>query len=134
MSRAGLASLTRDSNGAAVIDFAFALPVLVALMLGTIQLSNTLHASGAMRHAVGEGIRLAKVDPTASIADIEAAVKNNFPAMDTSKITKLEVSRGTSNGAQTGAITMEYKVEPIVPILPIPDVTLTETKQVYLPA
>lgn len=127
-------SLGRDTKGAAVIDFAFALPVLVTLMLGTIQLSNTLHASGAMRHAVGEGMRLAKVDPTASIADIKAAVTNNLPAMDASKITKLEVSRSTVNGARTGAITMEYTVEPIVPILPIPDVTLTETKQVYLPA
>jgi Flp pilus assembly protein TadG len=129
-----LFSITADRRGAAAIDFAFALPVLVAIMLGTLQLGTTLHASGALRHAVGEGVRLAKVDPAATQAEIEAVVRANLPPMDPAKITRLEVSRGTSNGAATGRVTLEYRVDSIVPILPIPSVTLSESKQVYLPA
>lgn len=126
--------LLRDTEGSSTVDFAFALPVLTVIMLGIVQMGVTLHASGAMQHAVGEGIRLAKVDPDATTADIEAEVKDEMTALDLDKIAELTVVRGTSNGADFGKVTLKYKVDPVIQLLPVPSITLTEEKQAYLPA
>jgi len=126
--------LLRSTGGSSTVDFAFALPVLVVMMIGIMQMGLTLHASGAMRHAVGEGIRLAKVDPTASQSDIEAEVKDEMTALDLDKIVTLEVTRGTSNGVAFGRIRLQYRVDPVIQLLPVPAITLTEEKQAYIPA
>ena len=127
-------NILRSTGGSSTVDFAFALPVLVVMMIGIMQMGLTLHASGAMRHAVGEGIRLAKVDPTASQADIEAEVKDEMTALDLDKIVTLEVTRGTSNGVAFGRIRLQYRVDPVIQLLPVPAITLTEEKQAYIPA
>jgi len=127
-------NILRSTGGSSTVDFAFALPVLVVMMIGIMQMGLTLHASGAMRHAVGEGIRLAKVDPTASQTDIEAEVKDEMTALDLDKIVTLEVTRGTSNGVAFGRIRLQYRVDPVIQLLPVPAITLTEEKQAYIPA
>ena len=129
-----LRKLRRQASGSTTVDFAFALPVVVILMLGTLQLGLYLQASGTLRHALGEGIRFAKVDPDALEADVLAEVKDEMPSMDTSKITKLTFERGTSNGADYGKIAISYKLEPIVPLVPIPPITISEEKTAYLPS
>lgn len=78
-----------DRRGSGSVDFAFAMPVVVTLMLGTIQLGVYLQASGTLRHALGEGIRYAKVDPDATETEVLNEVKDEMPAMDPQKITSL---------------------------------------------
>lgn len=57
----------RDNRGAAVIEIAIALPVLVLFLWGIFQLGIAFQASAGMQHALGEGARLATIckDPTA---------------------------------------------------------------------
>jgi hypothetical protein len=57
----------RDDRGAAVIEMAIALPVLVLFIWGIFQLGIIFQANAGMQHALGEGARLATIcqDPTA---------------------------------------------------------------------
>ncbi|WP_164931308.1 TadE family protein [Erythrobacter sp. HKB08] len=128
-----LRALTADREGSSTVDFAYALPVLVAFMLGIVQMGVTLHSSGALRHAAGEGVRLAKVNPDATETEVLDRVRSELTAMDRDKITSLTFERGTSDGADYGRVSINYEVEPIVPFLPIPTITLSESKQAYLP-
>jgi len=54
-----LLKLTRDIRGAAAIEMALALPVLVAAIYGIFQVGILYQASAGMQHALGEGARLA---------------------------------------------------------------------------
>lgn len=128
-----LRRLLRSREGSSTVDFAFAMPVLVTLMLGTVQMGVSMHASGALRHAAGEGVRLAKVDPTATETEVLDRVRSELVTMDPDNITKLTFQRGTTDGADYGRVTVEYKVEALIPLLPVPPITLSETKQVWLP-
>nr|WP_137678009.1 TadE family protein [Parerythrobacter lutipelagi] len=128
-----LRRLLRSREGSSTVDFAFAMPVLVTLMLGTVQMGVSMHASGALRHAAGEGVRLAKVDPTATESEVLDRVRSELVTMDPDNITKLTFQRGTTDGADYGRVTVEYKVEALIPLLPVPPITLSETKQVWLP-
>lgn len=127
-------SIFAHDRGSSTVDFAFALPAVIIIMLGTLQLGIYLQAAGTLRHALGEGIRFAKVDPDATQAEVLAEVKDEMPSMDPDQITKLTFERGTTNGADYGKIAISYKLEPIVPLVPIPPITITEEKTAYLPS
>ena len=62
-----LQSPLRDDRGAAVIEIAIVLPVLVLFLWGIFQLGVLFQAVAGMQHALGEGARLATIcqNPTA---------------------------------------------------------------------
>ena len=62
-----LPSPIRDDRGAAVIEIAIVLPVLVLFLWGIFQLGVAFQAVAGMQHALGEGARLATIcqNPTA---------------------------------------------------------------------
>lgn len=129
-----LIRLLHDKSGSGSVDFAFAFPVLITLMLGTIQLGMYLQASSTLQHALGEGIRYAKVYPDATTTEVLDEVRSEMPAMDLDKISRLGFVRGTSNGAAFGRITIAYRLEPMIPLVPVPPITISETKTAYLPS
>ena len=127
-------SILRDRTASSTVDFAFALPVLVTMMLGMLQMGQVLHTSGAMRHALGEGIRFAKVDPTATESQVLAEVRDELAAIDPDGISTLTFERGLTNGARYGKIDISYRLEPMIPLVPVPAITLNESKTAYLPS
>lgn len=127
-------SLSHDESGATVVEFALALPLLITMMLGILQFALVLHASGAVRHALGEGIRHAKVYPLATEAEVLAVTRNNMGVADPSGIAALTLVRGVSNNARYGQVTMRYRVEPIVPFVALPPIVIEEERQAYLPS
>lgn len=60
-------SMLRNQAGAAIIEFAIAVPVLVLMIYGIFQIGIAFQASAGMQHALGEGARLATIckNPTA---------------------------------------------------------------------
>ena len=57
MSRLSL--LRRNDRGAAAIEMALALPILVSMIYGLFQVGLLYQANAGMQHALGEGARLA---------------------------------------------------------------------------
>ena len=51
--------LRRCQRGAAVIEFALSLPILVLLIYGIFQVGLMFQANAGMQHALGEGARYA---------------------------------------------------------------------------
>ena len=127
-------SFSRDRRGSVGLDYAIAIPILVTMMIGIVQFAVVLHTAGVMRHALGEGLRLAKVDPTASTIEVKDAAKGSMKGVLLSGITKLEFRRSATARSQIGTMTMEYRLEPIIPFASIPPFTLSETRKVYLPS
>lgn len=126
-------ALLRDRTGSSTIDFAFALPVLAVVMIATLQAGQVLHAKGSLRHAVGEGVRLAKVKRTATEADVVAAMRAQLPSLNATRLSNLGMTRNTANGVRTATVTATYTTEANYPIISFP-VVITETKTVYLPS
>lgn len=126
--------LRRDTRASSTVDFAFALPVLIIIMLGTLQLGVYLHVSGTLRHALGEGIRYSKVYPNATADDVKAEIKDEMPAVDAANISALVFIRGTSGSIDYSAAGIRYKLKPMIPLVPLPPITITETSIAYLPA
>ena len=124
--------LARDDKGSTVVEFAFAIPVLITLMIGILQFGIVLQTSGGLRHAVGEGLRYAKINPHATTAQVVAETRANLDGIDPAGITAINFSRGTSNGAAYGRLTINYQAKPVIPFVPDKVIALSETRQAYL--
>lgn len=131
----GLRRFARCDRGAALVEFAFAAPVIIMLMIGILQVAVALHAAGGVRHAIGEGVRFAKVNRAASAADVETFVRGRFAGVDEAKIKTLKVERGvTAGGAPFARISIAYQPEIVIPFLEPRTVRFEESRLVYLPA
>lgn len=127
-------NLHRDERGSSIVEFALSLPILAMLMMAILQFSLVLHASGNLRHALGEGIRHAKINPHLTDAQVTDYTRDRLNAMDHSGIASLTFSRGTQNGASFGTLSITYEMTPMIPFMPIEVISLSETKRAYLPA
>ena len=136
--------IARNSEGAAVIEAAFALPVLVMLMIGILQFAMILQAGGAMRHSMGEGLRYAKVHQLADPSDplqvkaletkVEEITKNALAGINKNDIKSLTFTYGTEDGADFGRIDMQYEMDPFIPFAPVDAIKITKSRTVYLPS
>lgn len=123
----------RNSDGAAAVEFVFALPLLATLMIGILQMGMMMHAYGGMRHALGEGIRFAKVNPTATDTAVLTRTRESLVGISQAGVTALSLQRQTVNDATYVRLTMQYKFVPSIPFVSIPAITMNETKTAYLP-
>jgi Flp pilus assembly protein TadG len=129
--------LWADRKGAAAIEIIFALPLLVTIMIGILQFALILQAQGAMRHGIGEGLRMAKVNAAATEAQILDRARASMGGSQTGNITAMDFTRGTTtvNGeiAEWGRITIDFEMQPVIPVAAVPPIQLTATRTVYLP-
>lgn len=67
------ATACRDARGAAAVEFALILPVLMVLVFGIVNYGDMLSVRQSVSQAASEGARAAAVDPGAEAAKVAAA-------------------------------------------------------------
>lgn len=126
-----------DEAGAAAMEFAFAVPVLIMLIWAIFQIAMVLQANAGVQQALGEGARYATIFNTST---------NSRPtdSQISSKITsaKFGIRNGTwktpvINTANETTdhyidITVEYDVPTNFLFFQGPNVTLKQSKRVYI--
>ena len=132
--------LTKAEDGAAAIEMAIALPVLVLFIIGIFSFGQVFQAQAGMQHALGEGARYATLclNPNTS----------GTCTLPTSTAIKARVNAklfGTSNGtfdtptvdtstASSGyvTVTVTYHQAMNFVFFSLPSQTFTQSKVVYL--
>jgi Flp pilus assembly protein TadG len=132
--------IRRDNEGAAAIEFAIALPVLLVMIYGIFQVGLVFQANAGMQHALGEGARLASLCvPTADAcnAPADAAVVTrmqqklfgmNIGTFGTPTVT----TPATSVCTNCRDLTVTYTVTPNYLFVNGRAISLTRSKRVYL--
>ncbi|MCT2398233.1 TadE/TadG family type IV pilus assembly protein [Novosphingobium mangrovi (ex Huang et al. 2023)] len=129
-----LRTLLRDSRGASAVEFAFAIPVILTVMIGILQFALVLQASGAIRHAAGEGVRYAKVHPSATETEVLNKVRDSLAGVRDDGIVSLSLQRGTAaNGATYSSVAIQYKLAPVIPFASVGPIVLDESMSSYDP-
>jgi Flp pilus assembly protein TadG len=129
--------LRRNEQGAAAIEFAIAVPVLVTLIYGIFQVGLLFQANAGMQHALGEGARYATLclNPTAAggctvPADVDIKAKINAKLFGKSDGT-FNVANPTST-SNYKTLTVTYSRPMNFLFFPGPTVTLSRSKTVYI--
>jgi hypothetical protein len=94
---------TADERGAAAVEMAFALPVLVVMIWAFVQLAEVYRAVAGIQMALGEGARYATlcVNPGVTGCSAPAPGTGNAPAADTVKAKILSSVYGIGPGTFT---------------------------------
>ena len=140
--------LTRDQRGAAAVEMAFALPVLVVMIWAFVQLAQVYRAVAGMQQALGEGARYATLCYTQSATGCSApaAGTGTSPAAGTIKakiyssvygigpgtFTVADPAVGTSGTATYYDLSVSYSQPTNLLMFPGPTMSLTRTKRVWV--
>jgi Flp pilus assembly protein TadG len=127
----------RDDRGAAVVEMAIALPLLVLFLWGIFQLGVAFQASAGMQHALGEGARLATVCQNPTAAGVcSTATNEQIEALINDKVFGTGIGNFEVGEVVEGADYKELSVTFTMPtnflFFDGPNINLTQTKRVYV--
>jgi len=97
-----------SERGAAAVEFAIVVPVLVMLLLGIMEFSRAYNAQASLSEAAREGVRVMAISNNLTAA--RAAVKNTAvslnPALTDSNITFKNIDTGSTTCATGNRMTV----------------------------
>ncbi|HWR55949.1 MAG: TadE/TadG family type IV pilus assembly protein [Bacillota bacterium] len=107
-------SLVKNRRGQAMVEMALALPVLILLLLATMEFGRVLHGLLVVTQAAREGARSMAVNEgsATAISRIQAAAPSLDPAQMTITINPLTPARG-----QPVTVTVVHPVQIITPLI-----------------
>jgi len=116
----------RKQRGAALVEFAIVLPVLVLLLFGIIEFTRAYSAKTTMTHAAREGARTLALRGT--VSDAQARVRASSPSLNQSNLTITTVpASGVCTPGQTVSVVVSYQMPYSIPMFRSGDWSLQET-------
>ena len=101
----------RDQRGAAAVEFAFIVPLLIVLVLGIAEFGHAFQVQGTLSAAAREGVRLMALqnDPAAARAAVRDAAASLDPGITDAQITISPSScPATGAGSTSVRLTIAY--------------------------
>jgi hypothetical protein len=123
--------LRRDEKGAAVIEMAFAFPILIMLIWMVVQLGLVLRAMAGIQHALGEGARLATIWPVPSKDTIKARMNTAVYGIGPGTFVIPEPVAGKADGSDYLDLEVTYSQPTDLLIVPGPTISVSRTKRVW---
>jgi Flp pilus assembly protein TadG len=120
----------RDQQGAAAIEFAIAVPILILMIWGIFQVGIAFQASAGMQHALGEGARYATIWPVPTNTQIAARISAKTFGTGNGTFSTPSVTNGTNYKDLSVTFTMPMNFL----FFNGPTLSLTRTKRVYTAA
>ena len=136
-------NIPSDERGAAAIEAAIALPVLITMIYGIFTIGQMFEANAGIQHALGEGARYATLCPSLSTSGSTTVCQ-----LHTGTEIKARVNSklfGTMNGtfdaptldtstASVGYVTLTVTYHPTLKFafFTLPSPTVTRSKRIYL--
>ncbi len=107
-----LRHLRGDDQGAAIVEFALILPILILLVFGTIEFGRAYNAKVTLTHAAREGVRELAInrDP---VAAEDAAV---FAASSTLQASNITVTQTFCNPGEPVELVVGYPLQYDIPL------------------
>lgn len=126
-----LTLLRADHRGATVTEFALVAPVLLAMLLGVVQLGVGLYAQAGLKSAVEDAARYATLWPAPTETQIKARITANQFGMDSAQITGPTVTFSSGANPAYVTITMGYNLT-INYVLGTQTIALSETRRAFI--
>jgi len=126
-----------DEKGVAVIEMAFALPVLITMIWIFVQLAQVYRAVAGIQQALGEGARYATLWPTPDKDDIQDKIETSVYGIGPGEFTvdapKLgPVDDGVITTGKYYDLRVSYTQETNLLFVPGPDISVERSKRVWV--
>lgn len=117
-------------RGASAVEFALVLPVLLLLVIGTLEFGRAYHVQTTLSNAARDGVRVMALQDSTTAA--KTRVKESAPTLDIKNgmiAVEFDPSSACSGSGSvpnsTASVTIDYPLPLLSGFLPIEDLTLT---------
>lgn len=124
--------IVRDEGGAAVIEMAIGLPILIMLIWMVVQLGLVFRAMSGIQHALGEGARAATLWPVPDTDDIEDRMEAVVYGIGPGEFDIVPPVQGTADGSDFLDLEVTYSQDTDLIFLPGPTITVSRSKRVWV--
>jgi Flp pilus assembly pilin Flp len=124
--------LRTNESGAAVVEMAFAFPVLIMLIWMIVQLGLVFRAMAGIQHALGEGARLATIWPVPDVEDIQERMDEAVYGIGPGDFDIPEPESGIADGSAYLDLEVTYTQPTDLLIIPGPTIEVSRTKRVWM--
>ena len=128
-----LSRILADCRGATVVEFAFAAPVLLMIMLGVFKMGSYHFAQNSVNNALEEAARSAAVYPTPADSQLQATFADNLLKQEADVKVELGITHGTSSGIDYVDLSTRYVVPIDIAFVDLGDIPVSASRRVYLP-
>jgi Flp pilus assembly protein TadG len=105
-----------DQSGAAAVELALVMPLLVVFIMGIWFMGWSLNLGGEVRHAVELGSRVYVSNPNATTADLQTAIASHLTDVPIGSI-NLATSTSTIGSASSQHISWSFQTTPPIPFV-----------------
>jgi hypothetical protein len=131
--------LCRDENGVAIVEMAFALPIMIVMIWMFVQLAQMYRAVAGIQQALGEGARYATLcldpDPFGckrpTIANIKAKIQDSVYGIGPGTFTVPDPTPGVQGTATYYDLSVSYTQPTSLLLFPGPTINLSRSKRVW---
>lgn len=128
-----LGKIRRDEQGAAAVEFALAVPILILMIWGIFQVGIAFQASAGMQNGLGEGARYATLFPTPTDTEIQDRISTKaFGTGIGTFSTPTVTTPAATVCVKCKVLSVTFTMTPNFLFFNGPAITLTRTKRVYL--
>lgn len=124
--------LIRDDKGAAVVEMAIAIPILLQLLWIVFQGGLIFRAMSGIQHGLGEGARFATLYPQPNNSQIHNRIADAVYGIGPGSFTIATPVAGTADGANYLDLQVSYTQETNLLIVPGPTITVSRQKRVWV--
>ena len=140
--------IVRDEQGAAAVEMAFAIPVLVVMIWSFVQLAQVYRALAGIQQALGEGARYATlcINPSAlgcsspapgtgtspATGTIKAKIRDSVYGIGPGTFVVVDPVAGTSGTGKYYDLKVNYTQPTNLLLFPGPTINVSRSKRVWL--
>jgi hypothetical protein len=124
--------IVRNESGAAVIEMAFALPILILLIWMIVQLGLAFRAMSGIQHALGEGARAATLWPVPDTETIRDRMYAAVYGIGPGEFDIPDPEDGTADGTKYLDLEVTYTQPTDLLIFPGPTISVSRSKRVWV--
>lgn len=125
-------AVARDSKGAAAVEMALAIPILLELLWMIFQAGLIFRAMSGIQHGLGEGARYATLYPQPTASQIRNRISDEVYGIGPGSFTIDSPVAGTADGANYLDIQVSYTQDTNLIFLPGPTITVSRSKRVWV--
>lgn len=124
--------ILRDPSGATLIEFAFALPILIIFIWMLYQFALVFRANSGIQHSLGEGARLATLWPTPDKELVKDKMEEAVYGIGPGKFDIETPQEGEEDGATYLDLTVTYEQQTNMLLFPGPKIEIEKSKRVWI--
>jgi len=107
----------RSEDGASALEFALISPVLVMMIIGSMQVAIAFHKGSSVQWASEQALRMAMVDADMSQVELQAAVEERLSGLGSGLDVQVAYVVDRSGTIPIGRMTVDYVYPVTIPLL-----------------